>query len=317
GGQQAIHHLVLDLGLDCLAQFTLHVLANFVAERFQTTFLHTEQSKEFVVQLRQQRCGNAVHGHGELSGFTSQVEVLIILGENRVDHAFFTGLDANQRFFEAGDHATGTQHQRSALGGATSKGFAVDLADEIDVQLIAILGGTLNILETGVLLAQHVEHGVDIGIDHFSLQTLDGNVLKAGPLDLREHFEGRNVFQVFALLEHFRLDGRSACGVQLLLNHGFVEGFLNQVAQGFLTSGCVVALTDHAHRHLAGTKTGDLGTTGSLLQTFVDFVLDALGRYADGHAALQSGGAFNRNLHVFSSLHRHKPAFRPQNGHAF
>src|SRR5690606_12743626 len=78
-------------------------------------------------------------------------------------------------------------------------------------------------------------------------------------------------------------------------------------AQRFLASRRFVTLADHAHRHLAGTGTWDLGTTGALLQTLVDCGLDALDRHANGHAALKSGGAFNRYLHEFSSLHRHKP----------
>src|SRR5690606_40870488 len=68
-----------------------------------------------------------------------------------------------------------------------------------------------------------------------------------------------------------------------------------------------ITLADHAHRHLARAESWNLGTTGGLLQTLVDFGLDALDRHANGHAALKSGGAFNRNLHGFSSLHRHKP----------
>src|SRR5690606_34676205 len=107
-----------------------------------------------------------------------------------------------------------------------------------------------------------------------------------------------------ALLEGLRFYGRSAGRVQLLLNDGFVEGSLDQVTQGFLASGVFVTLTDHAHRHFARAETSDLGTTGSLLQTLGHFGLDALGRDTDGHAALKSGGAFNRNLHGYSSLHR-------------
>src|SRR5690606_26303551 len=139
------------------------------------------------------------------------------------------------------------------------------------------------------------------------LRALDLDGLEAGNLELGEHIEGGDVLEVLALLEHFRLDGRRASRDQLLGNHDLIEDGLAQIAQRFLTSRRFVALADHAHRHLAGTETWDLGTTGGLLQTLVDFGLDALDRHANGHAALKSGGAFNRNLHGFSSLHRHKP----------
>src|SRR5690606_35259623 len=219
----------------------------------------------------------------------------------------------DQGLFEARNHATGAQDQRGALGTAAGEGLAVDLADEVDVQLIAVLGGTLDGLETGVLLAQDFQHVVDVGVSYFSLQALDGDTVETGQLDLREDFEGGDVLEILALLEHFRLDCRSTGRVQLLLDDGLVEGGLDQVAQGFLARGVLVALTDHVHRHLAGTEARHLGAAGSLLQALGHFGLDALGRHADGHAALESGGAFNRNLHGYSSLHRHKPAFRPQN----
>jgi hypothetical protein len=92
--------------------------------------------------------------------------------------------------------------------------------------------------------------------------------------------------------------------VQLLLDDSFVERSLNQIAQCFLARAVFVTLTNDAHRHLARAEARDLGFTCSLLQTLVDFSLDAFGRHANGHAALKSGSIFNRNLHGYSSLHR-------------
>src|SRR5690606_12539984 len=225
-------------------------------------------------------------------------------GEGRVDNALFTGLDANQGVFEPRDHATRTENQRHTLGGTASKGLAVDLAHEVDGDLVAVLGSAFDSFETGVLLAQHVQHGVDIGIADFSLRTLHGNAFEASQFDFLEHFERGNVFQILALFEHLRLDGRGAGRVQFLLDHGFVEGFLDQITQGLLTRSTFVTLTNDAHRHLARTEARNLGATGGLLQALVDSGFDAFGRHADGHPALKSGGGFYRNLHGFSSLHR-------------
>src|SRR5690606_30499294 len=112
-------------------QFTLHVLANFGAETVDAAFLDAELSEELFVQLRQLRLGHSVDGHGELGGFSSQVQVLIVLREGQVQNALFASLSANQAFFEARDHAAGTQYQLSTLGGAASEHFAVNLANEI------------------------------------------------------------------------------------------------------------------------------------------------------------------------------------------
>src|SRR5690606_16206053 len=118
--------------------------------------------------------------------------------------------------------------------------------------------------------------------------------------------------QVLALFKHGRLYRRGTGRLELLLDHSFVEGGLDHVAQGFLAGSVFKTLTDDAHRYLAGAETGDLGATGSLLQTLVDFGLEALGRDADGHATLKSRSVFNRNLHGYSSLRRRWSAFRPR-----
>ena len=305
GSQQAVHYLVLDLGLDGLTQFTLHVLANFGAEAFQTGFLDTELGEELFVQLWQLRLGNSVHGYGELGFFASQVQILVVSRESQFQNALFTGFGAYQAFFKARNHAARTQHQLSTGGGAASEYFAVYLANEIDVQLIIVLGSTVSHFKAGVLLAQHVQHLVQVGISHFGAQALDSDGVQTGHFEFREYFESSNVFQIFAFFENFRLDRRSTGRVQLLLNHSFVERRLDYIAQRFLARISFVTLTDYAHWHLAWTEARDLGLLGSLLQTLVDFSLNTLSWHANGHATLKSGSIFNRNLHGYSSLHRH------------
>ncbi|RMS29970.1 ATP-dependent helicase HrpB [Pseudomonas ficuserectae] len=304
GSQQTVHDLILDLGLDRLTQLALHVLANLGAEAFDTGFLDTELLEELFVQLRQLWLGNGIDGHGELGSLAGQLKVLIVLGEGHVQNALFASLGANQTVFETRNHATGTQHQLGSRGRTASEHFAVDLAHKIDVQLVFVLGSTVGHFKTNVLLAQHFQHVVQIAVRHVGRQALYGDGVETGNGEFREYFESSHVFQVFAFFERFRLYSRSTGRVQLLLNHSFVEGSLNKIAQCFLTCAVFITLTDHAHRHLAWAEARDLGFTCGLLQTLVDFSLDAFGRHANGHAALKSGSIFNRNLHGYSSLHR-------------
>ncbi|RML96973.1 hypothetical protein ALQ86_05747, partial [Pseudomonas amygdali pv. eriobotryae] len=304
GSQQTVHDLILDLGLDRLTQLALHVLANLGAEAFDTGFLDTELLEELFVQLRQLWLGNGIDGHGELGSLAGQLKVLIVLGEGHVQNALFASLGANQTVFETRNHATGTQHQLGSRGRTASEHFAVDLAHEIDVQLVFVLGSTVGHFKTNVLLAQHFQHVVQIAVRHVGRQALYGDGVETGNGEFREYFESSHVFQVFAFFERFRLYSRSTGRVQLVLNHSFVESSLNQIAQCFLTCAVFITLTDHAHRHLAWAEARDLGFACGLLQTLVDFSLDAFGRHANGHAALKSGSIFNRNLHGYSSLHR-------------
>jgi len=304
GGQQTVHDLVLDLGLDGLTQLALHVLANFGAEAFDAGFLDTELSEELFVQLWQLRLGNAVDGHGELGGFASQVQVLVVSREGQVQNALFAGFGANQAVFEARDHAVGTQHQLSTLGGAASEDFAVNLANEIDVQLVFVLGSAVGHFETGVLLAQDFQHVVQVRISHFGAQTLDFDTFETGHFKFREHFERCNVFQVLASFQGLRLDRRRTCWVQLVLDNSFVERSLDHVTDSFLARIGTKTALDLAHWHFAWTETSDLGLLGSLLQTLVDRSFDALSRHGDAQATLDSSSIFNRNLHGYSSLHR-------------
>ncbi|MNQ69711.1 hypothetical protein D3C85_843240 [compost metagenome] len=261
-------------------------------------------SEEFFGQFWQFWLGNGVDGHGELGGFASQVQVLIVLWESQVQNALFTGFCANQAIFETRDHAAGTQNQLGTLGGTASEHFTVDLADEIDVQLVFVLSSAIGHFETGVLLAQDVQHLVQIGIRHVSAQALYGDTFETGNGELREHFEYGYVFQVLARFQGFWLDRRLTSRVQLLLNHSFVERRLDHVAYSFLASVSTETALDFAHWHFAWTEASNLGLLGGLLQTLVDLALDALSRHGDAHAALKSSSIFNRNLHGYSSLHR-------------
>ena len=171
--------------------------------------------------------------------------------------------------------------------------------------MVFVLGGTVGHFKTGVLLAQDFQHVVQVRISHFGAQTLDFDTFETGHFKFREHFEYGNVFQVLARFQGLGLDRRRASRVQLLLDNGFVEGSLDHVTYSFLARIGTKTTLDFAHRHFAWTETSDLGLLGSLLQTLVDRSLDTLCRHGDAQAALESSSIFNRNLHGYSSLHRH------------
>src|SRR5690606_14371380 len=123
GADQSFHDLILDLGLDGLAQLALHVFLHFGTEAFKAAFLNTELREKLVIQFRQLRSRDAVNGNGELSSFACQIKVLVILREGRSDHALFACLRTHQGVFEARNHATRTQHQLSTFGRTASEDF--------------------------------------------------------------------------------------------------------------------------------------------------------------------------------------------------
>src|SRR5690606_9178143 len=264
------------------------VFAHFGAEAFQATLARTKQCEELFVEFRKNRCSYSIDRHSEFGGFASQFEILVVLREGRSNYALFAGLGPHQCIFKTRDHATRTQHQGSPLSRTTRKSLTLDLADEVDVQLVAILSSTLHGFKARILLAQNVQHVVHIRLADFSLRALDRDALETGYLNFRIDLERSHVLEVFAFLEHLGLHGRRTGRIQLLGDDGFVKAALNQIAQRFLTSTVLIALTNNAHRHLAGTETRHFGTACSLLQALSHFTLDTLGRNANGQTTLKS-----------------------------
>ncbi len=74
----------------------------------------------------------------EHGGFPLQRVDLVVLRERDVDVLLVAGLHADQLVFEAGDEAAIAEHQRVALGRTALERLAVDLADEVDHDRIAL-----------------------------------------------------------------------------------------------------------------------------------------------------------------------------------
>ena len=84
-------------------------------------------------------------------------------------------LDADQLVFEPGDEAARTDHDGHVLAGAAVERDAVDLADEVDHDLVAVrglmaLGGVVEArLRAGKLGDLRVDRGI-VGLDRQALE---------------------------------------------------------------------------------------------------------------------------------------------------
>ena len=121
--------------------------------------------------------------------FSSSVR--IVLREVDVDGLFLARLRAEQLFLEAGDELARAQPQDEPLGGAALEGLAVDAADEVDRDLVAVfrLGPLLRGAEMPVLLAEAPDRFVDFLVlrpDDHALELQRGEVDR---LDLRHQLE--------------------------------------------------------------------------------------------------------------------------------
>jgi hypothetical protein len=95
---------------------------------------------------------------------------LVVGREGHVQDLVVTDLGALQLLFEAGDEAARADHQLGVLGGAAFEGFAVQLAQEVDGDLVAIggLDGLAGLFDIRLGLAGQFGQGlVQIGVRRF------------------------------------------------------------------------------------------------------------------------------------------------------
>src|SRR3546814_7699887 len=73
-------------------------------------------------------------------GLALQIFGIVILGESDFDRLFLASLYADELIFEAGNQIAGTDDNGHPLARTTFKGLAIDLANEVHDDLVAVLG---------------------------------------------------------------------------------------------------------------------------------------------------------------------------------
>ena len=99
-----------------------------------------ERLGEVVVDLGPHGRGHFLHRDGEGRVFAGQRGDRIVVREGGDDVALLAGLGAGDALLEAGDEVALAEHDRRRLGRAAFERLAVDLADEVDGDAIAVLG---------------------------------------------------------------------------------------------------------------------------------------------------------------------------------
>lgn len=230
---------------------------------------------------------------------------LIILGEGHFDDLFLADLRALQLLFKAGDEAVRPDHQIGVFGRATLEGLAVDLADEIDGQLVAV--GSLDRLAGLVLVGfglrgQFLEGLFDVGVGRFidrafQLERLGVDRREVGH-DLERHFIGEvgtagdDLVHVAGQL-HLGRSGRAQLGVFQGLLAGLIQGGVDDLAHEVPAIG----LAHVRGRHLARTEALELHLGGDFLDAGIQLFVQLSGGNDNlDHAAEAGGGLFN-DLH--------------------
>ncbi len=214
-----------------------------------------------------------------------------------LDRLLLAGRGAREAALEIGEHLALAEHEADVLALAAGERRIVDRAVEIDDDAVAGRRGAQGGRVFGLLLAQTLDHRVDVVLGDRRDAALDFERLGRFQLDLRVDLEGRDIRQVLALVEALRLDPRTARGRELLLRDRFGEARLQQLADHFLAHLRPELALDHGERRLARPEALQARGAAQILQPRGDLLRDTLGRHLHLHAARELAGALDGNLH--------------------
>ena len=303
GGVQLVQQGALQLEAGGAGVLLVQVLAQQLlqlVQRFQTDTLG-----ELVVHLGFNLGLDGPHLDVEGGQFAGQMGGLVVFREGDLDGLFLADLGALQLLFEAGDEAARADHQVRVLGGAAVEGLAVQLAQEVDGQLVALggLDGLALLVLVGLGLAGQFGQGlVQIGVRGligwaFQLQGLG---IDRGEFrhDLQRHLIGQ-VFLTGDDLVH--VGGQLHLGGSGRTDLGLVEGLLAGLVQfgvdDLAHEITAESLLDVGDRHLARTEALQLHLRGD----FLDAGFELLVQLRDGNG--DRDHAAEAFVRLFDDLH--------------
>ena len=169
------------------------------------------------VDFRQMALLDLVDDGLEARRLSREVLRLVFVRKAKVKLALLAGGGATHTLFEIRQQAAGAEDDHEVLALAAFECFTADAALEIDRDAVAVLAAARDFLPVRALLAQALDHRVDIGFTDGGSRPYQPDGSQVLQLDLRKHLEGRGVAQVVRLAGLLRLDTRAARRLKLLL----------------------------------------------------------------------------------------------------
>ncbi len=121
--------------------------------------------------------------------------------KGNLDLAMVARPGANELVLEAGDEPAGPQFERMSLRTAAGKRLAVDLADEIDDDDIAIRRRLVDRLALAIGLGDTLHRLVNLLLRNLRPQPLELQLAEVDGLDLGQQLDRHLEFEISALLE--------------------------------------------------------------------------------------------------------------------
>ena len=302
-GRQQVEQRALHLSAGLPGAFLLELAAQQaleLVERFET-----ERLGEIIIGSACARDFDGLDGDVESGGLALEVFGRIVIREGHGDGLFIARLGADQLFFEARNETACAQFQRGIAGGAAIERHAIDLADEIDDQLIAVFRflALLGIDESLGARGQLGQLLIDFGLGHRNHQLFELEPIERRRGDGRQHFDADGQLGVLTLFIAFaQRDLRLHCGTQLVVADHLVDRIADRGVERFLVKLGAVHLLDQIGRNLARAEAGHPHLRGHLGH----FAIDQRGNIAsldlDGVPAAQTFVGGLDNLHDKRSL---------------
>ncbi len=167
-----------------------------------------------------------------------------------------------------------------SFAGAALKGHVVDLADEIDHDLVAIGGlvALLGILIAGLRLGELLQLVLDRLFVDFDCQPLELEAIDLGRRNVRKRFEPDIDLGVLAGFVTFvELDLGLHGRAKLLVGQELLDAVLHRRVERIAHQRFAVHLADEIRRHLAGAEARHAHGRRDALDLSVDAGVDILG----------------------------------------
>ena len=145
---------------------------------------------ELIVDLGLDRLGDLLDLHIERRRLALEGLDGVLGGERHVELTLLAGLGADQAILEARDEAALPENERGALGRAVLEGRAIDLADEVHGEAVALPGGTVRFcLVANVAFRDIGDRLIDGCILNVGNEPRQLQRRHVGDADLRQHLE--------------------------------------------------------------------------------------------------------------------------------
>ena len=239
--------------------------------------------------------------------FTSHGDVVGLGGDGDLPGTLFSGGHSGHQFvepFEFGvleaEHRTQFEHRFFD----SADGFVTVCEREVGNDGVAGFGGSIMIVEVGVLQQELLEIGVDVLVGHLPHRPVDGQTLVVGQIELGPHLHVKLVFEIslFGDIDHVDVEIGFVDRFQVVVFGELFEAADEQFLLDLVGQFTAEPLGDQSRRHVPLAKSGDLGGVGQFPDGDIVDSVDIGARHLDDD--MTQAGARLGDLDVQRHLQR-------------